>query len=335
MNPGSKKNRELIRQYPFIMTGILSSQLEPLGSCGTDVDDLTIRAEKADGDLMFRRANNIGLQGDESCVFSLKNGGVDAVGRRGEYILAVDHDGEVIGCLSWPRNEHERRMLGKEGYARMVFWSDDVTPSFRVAMGRKPNFDEVKHLVWVTVETWHVDLHTDNFSDRFGNILKRSVSITIYNEPDEGFEKLYETANVFDNLSLDSRLLMRGVGDNNHDIIAMSGMLGEMCVTFQDEVFFNGMKDVLDNGEWRGASGRFDSVKVLCAEMCGYDRVMLEDPRCWVSFQLRPDAKTMYVLGMSGTIPQVRTLVRTVVRMWRENPEARAAFKPDKEVSVL
>lgn len=43
----------------------------------------------------------------------------------------------------------------------------------------------------------------------------------------------------------------------------------------------------------------------------------------------------MYVLGQQGTLPQIRNLVRTVVRMWREKPEQRAAFKPDKKVSVM
>ncbi len=117
--------------------------------------------------------------------------------------------------------------------------------------------------------------------------------------------------------------------------MSMGGMLYEMCITFQDEVYFDGMKAVLDDGEFRGASGQFGSVKVLCAEMCGYDRVMLEDANSYVTFQLRPGSKHMYVLGQQGTLPQIRNLVRTVVRMWREKPELRAAFKSDKKVSVI
>ncbi len=129
--------------------------------------------------------------------------------------------------------------------------------------------------------------------------------------------------------------MLRGALDKDHDIVSIGGMLYEMCVTFQEEMYFNGMKDVLDNGEFRGASGQFGAVKVLCAEMCGYDRVMLEDNSSYVTFQLRPGSKHMYVLGQQGTLPQIRNLVRTVVRMWREKPEQRAAFKPDKKVSVM
>lgn len=79
--------------------------------------------------------------------------------------------------------------------------------------------------------------------------------------------------------------MLRGALDKDHDIVSIGGMLYEMCVTFQEEMYFNGMKDVLDNGEFRGASGQFGAVKVLCAEMCGYDRVMLEDNSSYVTFQ--------------------------------------------------
>jgi len=129
--------------------------------------------------------------------------------------------------------------------------------------------------------------------------------------------------------------MMRGVFDKDHDLVSIGGMLYEMCITFQDEVYFNGMKEVLDGGKYHGASGQFGTVKVLCVEMCGYDRVMLEDNSSFVTFQLRPGSKHMYVLGQQGTLPQIRNLVRTVVRMWHEKPELRATFKPDKNVSVI
>jgi hypothetical protein len=95
------------------------------------------------------------------------------------------------------------------------------------------------------------------------------------------------------------------------------------------------MKALLDAGQFRGASGQFGPIKVLAAEMCGYDRVMLEDAVSWISLQLRPDCHHMYVLGQQGTLPQIRNLVRTVVRVWNQQPESQKGFKPDKNVSVM
>lgn len=334
MNANASKNRELIEQYPFV-SDILLARMEPHdGQGGTSINDLTIRVEKADGDPMFRRADNVGL-GDSSCIFQLNGNRKDQVMRRGEYLLAIDGKGEIVNLVNWPRNDEERRMTG-EIYGRSVLWVGRTKFANGKTGYTHPIWDKVKYLVWFTIEAWHTDTKNDDVpGGRFGEFRDRSVHITIYGAPDQGFEKLYEESSAYKNLSLDSRLMTRGVIEKDYDIINMGGMLYEMCIAFQDEVYFNGMKDALDNGEFRGASGQFGTVKVLCAEMCGYDRVMLEDSSSYVIFQLRPDSKHMYVLGQQGTLPQIRNLVRTVVRMWNQKPELRAAFKPDKNVSVM
>jgi hypothetical protein len=159
-------------------------------------------------------------------------------------------------------------------------------------------YKETKYMVWVTVEAWHVDTKSDKAPGaRFGEFRDRAIHVTIYSAPDEGFATLQQDASPYSNLFLDSRVMTRGVLNKNRDIVSIGGMLYEMCITFQDEVYFNGMKEVLDNGKHRGASGQFGSVKVLCAEMCGYDRVMLEDRTSYVTFQLRPGSKPRRSLG--------------------------------------
>lgn len=348
MKPHAKKNRKLTEQYPFVRD-ILYKRMEPHAPWSlsvmesTDVDDLTIRVEKADGDLMFRRADNVGL-GESSCIFGLKGDDrKDQVMRRGEYAFAVDKDGRIINRLDFPRNQREQCQSLGEVYAWQVLWlskSPNATGTGYLHSGCL--CQETKYLVWVTVEAWHTDTKDHDVPDgRFGEFRDRSIHITIYGEPDQGFKELQEQASVYENLWLDTRVLTRGALNKNHDIVSIGGMLYEMCIMFQDEVYFNGMKEVLDGGEFRGASGQFGginhfgTVKVLCAEMCGYDRVMLEDTASYVTFQLRPGSKHMYVLGQQGKLPQIRNLVRTVVRLWRERPDLRAAFKPNPNVSVM
>ncbi|MDO8676581.1 MAG: hypothetical protein Q7K16_02935 [Candidatus Azambacteria bacterium] len=336
MNPNASKNRGLIKQYPFV-SDILDQWMEPYASWSKDakdaknVNDLTIRVEKADGDLMFRRADNVGL-GDSSCIFQFKDNRKDQVMRRGEYLFAIDDKGKIVNRVNWPRNDEERRKVG-EIYGFSALWGMKHEEAGHYS---NPIWDKVKCLVWVTVEAWHMDTKNDDVpGGRFGEFRDRSINITIYGKPEQGFNKLREESSVYENLSLDNRLMTRGVIKKNHDIVSIGGMLYEMCITFQDEVYFNGMKEVLDSGQFRGASGQFGTVKVLCAEMCGYDRVMLEDATSYVSFQLRPGSKHMYVLGQRGTLPQIRNLVRTVVLMWSQKPELRATFKPDENVSVM
>lgn len=334
MKTDARKNHKLVQQYPFI-SDILFTDMEPYdGTGGTSVDDLTIRVEKADGDLMFRRADNVGL-GDSSGIFQFKGNRKDQIMRRGEYLFAINGAGEIVNRVIWPRNDGERIAIGE-----IYGWS-----ALYAGRNKFPNGElwytgsivrQVKYLVWVTVEAWYTDTNNDDVpGGRFGEFIDRSIHITIYREPDQGFESLQEESSVYTNLSLDTHVMTHGVIDRNHEIVRIGGMLYEMCITFQDEVYFNGMKEVLDGGKYRGASGQFGAVKVLCAEMCGYDRVMLEDSASYVTFQLRPCSKHMYVLGQRGTLPQIRNLVRTVVRMWNQKPELRKTFKPDRNVAVL
>ncbi len=336
MRPNALKIRELIKQYPFV-ADILSARMEPYdGDGGTKVDDLTIKVEKADRDLMFRQAKNVGLD-DNSFFFHLKGSRKGQVMRCGEYAFAVNKTGKVINRLDFPRNDNERRKNLGETYAWAVLWASKV-----LSAGGKGYLytdtleEETKYIVWVTVKAWHTDTKNDDApGSRFGKFRNRFVCITIYGEPDEGFALLQGEANIYENLFLDDRVIMRGVVNKDHDIVSISGMLNELCILFQDEVYFNGMKAIMDGGVSRGASGQFGSVKVLAAEMCGYNRVMLDDAASCVTFQLRPDSKHMYVLGQQGTLPQIRNLVKTVVRMWNQKPELRETFKPDKDVSVM
>lgn len=329
MKANSSKNQGLLKQYPFV-SDVLSSQMEPFGgNSGSNVDDLTIRVEKADGDLMYRRANNTGM-GDNSYIFSMKGNRQDQIMRRGEYLFAINGKGKIINRVDWPRNDHEKDTIGDNIYGNAVFWKTRNKTNYS-----NPIWDEVEYLVWATVEAWYKDTKSNNMSEKFGELCDRSVHIIIYLKPDCGFEKLSHQSCVEENLCLDSKIFIQAVFNKNLDIMSIGGRLDELCRLFQDDVYFNGMKNILPHGKNRGASGQFGSVKVLCAEMCGYDRVMLEDAMSWISLQLHPEGKRMYVVGMNGTLPQLRNLVKNVVKMWNEKPECRASFVPDKNVSVL
>lgn len=331
MKANAPKNCKLMKRYPFLV-GLINEDMEPFSSPLINMaHDLTIKVEKADGELMYRKADNIGL-GESSCLFAFKGDHKGHVARRGEYIFAIDENNKIINRVNWPRNNDEQRKAGEEIFAWSVLWgTKDGKASYS-----NPIWSKVKYLVWVTVEAWYTDTKNDGaLAGRFGIFHDRTVHITIYGRPKQGFEKLQDEASVYEHLRLDSRTMMEGALKKDHDIVTMGGMLYEMCISFQDEVYFNGMKEILDNGDVRGASGQFGSVKVLAAEMCGYDRVTLQDATSFVTFQLRPGSKHMYVLGQDGTLPQIRHLVHTVVRMWSLLLASREGFKPDQNVSVL
>ena len=322
MKHDSEKNQKLLKQYPFI-AGILDGGAFP-------ANDLTIRVQKADGNLMYCQADNIGL-GDYSCIFQMTEDRKDQVARRGECLYAIDAENKIINLVIWPRNDDERRHKG-EIYAWTVLWGTQKGNDWY----SDPIWEKVKFLIWLTVEDWHIDAGNNDVPEgRFGDFLERSVKITIHTKPKQGFQKLQEDANVYENLVITSSVLTQGIIEKDSDLTTINGMLYEMAYTFKDLVYFNGMQEILSTGEVRGASGQFGPVKVMVAELCGYERIQLEDSASWISLQLRPESKNMCTLGHCGTLPQIRNLIRTVARLWSEKPELRDQFKPDEKVSVM
>jgi len=327
MDANAPKNQQLIEQYA--LKGILQENLPPLGRVIGNIsliDDLHIRVERADGNLLYRRANNVGLGKDESYLFTCDGKHANQIGKRGEYLFAINRYGKIIKRVNWPQDDDEERSMGHV-YAWNALWKTKTGKgTFSNPIG-----DQVHSLVWLTIHTWHTNTGS---LDRLGNFLTRTVEVVIYLAPKEGFEKLQAESSFQDHVFLDSRFLMRGIFEKDMELCSMSGRLDELCTTFDDNVYRNGMANVLNNGKCRGASGQFGPIKVLCAEMCGYDRVMLQDAMSWMSFQMRPGTKTLYVLGMGGTLPQLRNLVQTVVRLWNTDATMRNAFRSDEEVSV-
>lgn len=332
MKPTSAKNIELIRQYPFLAEILDELKLDPFDVLDdTRLDRLTIKVEKADGDLMWRTGKNIGLDGDNGFLFTMGGKNKNKVGKQGEHLFLASNKKALVRGLSWPRNDIEKREVPFQP-ASSILWRDRGPKG----MLSRPFEEEYSHyLVWLTVRCWYEDMHNNDFTGaRFGQLIEREMTITIYPKPEEGFLDLDRKSWIGDHLLLDSTTLMRALSEKNETILNLYGRLDELAQLFQDEVYFNGMKEMFDKGKHRGSSGVFGTTKVLVAELCGYDRMMLENGNCWISFQLRPEASTMYVLGMGGTLPQLRVLIKTVVKLWQQ-PENRDLFKSDSNVSVM
>jgi hypothetical protein len=335
MRPDHRQNQKLIKQFPFLRA-IIASPMEPFGYPAethiNHITDLMIKVQRADGDLMYRQASNIGL-GDCSFYFSVGGKRSGQVSRQAEYLFGIDSDLEIRTRVTWPRNSNEG---GNQHpiYGYHALWAT------RDSKGWMTNLvaSQIKYLVWVSIQTWHQDTKNDDFETpgaRFGQFLERNVDITVYVAPKEGFEKLEENSCVEENLCLDRDAFIRAFIDKNERLIEIHGRLAELCTQFQDDVYFNGMRDIFNPDKNRGASGQFGSIEVLCAEMCGYERIMLQDSGSWISMQLRPESKSLYVLGMNGTLPRLRELIRNIIKAWNSSPETKNAFKVNNNVSVL
>lgn len=308
---------KLIRKYPFV-SDILATSMEPYGTQeGADINDVIINVEQANGDLMFRYAKNIGLE-DSVFAYSRDVYRKDQVMQRGEYLFAVNNKNKIVNRANWPRSSEECRLKICGCSTQWSTINDDGFGSDPVC-----DDDELKYLVWVTVDVWH--MKSDGVSwEVFGEFRDRKIRITIYNEPNEGFETLQEESSVYSNLLLNNQLMMRGIIDKNRDIMCIQGMIYEMCITFKNYVYFNGMKDMIDSDRFCCMSGYFDSVKMLYDNSRVNNRIILEDTVSNINFQPCSESTLSLVSGQQGTLPQIRNLITTVVNLWNEKPELRS-----------
>lgn len=329
MKPNSSKNRKLIYQYKFLEK-ILKLPFIPHAPSPDlrHFDDLIIKVERADVYLMYRRGRNSGLEGEGRTRWLAPVDGphTGQAGKQGQYLLAINGENEIINIITWPESSSHDLIYGWQ-----VLWGTEAGRRiFTNAL-----YDQVKYLAWVSIGTWYKSTK-DSGDTPFGDFVERTMNVTIYMEPEQGFQALQEEANVFEHLWLDNNVIIEGMMCDNHDILYISGMLAELANHFQTDVYFNGMREIANSypEDRIAASGQFGPVKVLVAEMCGQECVQLEDDSSWISFKVASGSARLYTHGMQGRLPQLRKLVRTVIQRWNYSESGRDSFTYNQEVGM-
>lgn len=118
----------------------------------------------------------------------------------------------------------------------------------------------------------------------------------------------------------------------DQDLIRISGMLQEIRLTFQDEVYLNEMKEIISSSRYPNKFNKFNTVELLNTESCGCEQIRLKDNLSYIAFKYRSDLSNMYVVSQKGTLPQIRNLVRTVVKLWNNDPKSRIMHTSQKNV---
>lgn len=329
MKPDGRKNRALRQQYPFV-DKLLSEKyvLEPYGAPEQNrVDDLSITVQRADGDLLFRRADNIGL-GDHAFLAEVTRRRRNQLGRRGEAIFAIGDHGQILNQLRWPRNpdDHPKVVADpKHGqFAREVF--NGGHRRYVAETGSMPWVDsyleETHCLVWVTVETWHLKTGKhDQPGDQFGELQERTMAITIYLAPREGFLALATRARLEDHLQLNTRVLCTAALNKNMEEWRLGGNLDELVFWFAELAYLRGIRQFLNTHLW-GTTLHCGPVRLLAKQGNNNHRMILLCGGDWLHLKrdlTNPD-HDLRVLDFKGTIPRLRAMVLQAANTMASNP---------------
>lgn len=320
MKVTARKNQKLIKEYPFI-GAILTRTMMPFApEVQTHVDDLTIKVEIADGDLMYRKGKNYGLAENSGSLQYTAGRNKGQVAKQGEYLFAIDGSGQIINRVDWPRDRDDRKIMGNP-YGYYALWKERDGKA-RMLSGSL--YKETEFLVWVRVHARYDD--TKDYCRPFGTFRGRDLTITIYKKPAIGFEQLQHNASVWKNLVLTSDVLMEALFDKDEEVRLIDGSLIELAQIFWEEVYDNGVQEIIDADEKFKVTlkAQYGNVKFVAGDgICGYKGVTLEDDHAEIAFNQRPEADCFYVGSVHGTLPQLRRLVLTVVNYWNHVSGAR------------
>ncbi len=303
--------KELAEKFPAL-ENILALELEPWSGESVRFDRVTVRVEPASRELLFRRGANVALGRDRRYLFNKKQGNGKRVGRRGEYLFAVDGEHRVANCLIWPQDNPERRRAG-DPFVREIFFQEDP--------GGGPLFEQVAYLVWVTVE----ECYAPTERGTFGELCGRTAIVTVFPSPTGGFRRLYDEANYEEDLYLNNRIITEPFALNDPNIVTIRERLSELCRLFQENVYENGLRTLIADGGASRLSNRYGAVLLTCDAGAGPRRFVLETPGCWIGLGLGSRGE-LVIRSVGGTLASLRTMIETVVEIWSTEPQMRYLY---------
>lgn len=190
-------------------------------------------------------------------------------------------------------------------------------------------FESTAYIVWVTVTVLYKKSGSENWP--CGDFVERSMNITIYRPPSEGFSNLENNAKIEDHLWLSNRVLTDAALSGDQRISGIGTRLHELGQVLYETVYSQGMKQTLEEGGWKGHSVSFDEVEVKA--VWGFQRVGVElsNSTTYVEFHIHDDSNVMYMGAVQGRLPEVRKLVISTIQAWSDE-EKRKDFTSDESV---
>jgi hypothetical protein len=235
----NNRSAELQRKFPAIRTA-----LSRLRENGVDAskDNVYISIERVDLDILSNTpvlCSGVGASLRES-------GQPDLLGWQHDVFFAVNEQHEILG--------HIGTLSSKE--------SRDETPVKHLVLTYR---NELCYLVRLTVTGWCHRIGDWLGKDSpLGELERRDVLVTVYREPDEGFDGLLARTWTDENLRIHFRSIFGGSFANNPDVQYFLKRLSPIVEDFAKGTFFNGFREIIpvnSMGEMRQDSS------VMCLTM--------------------------------------------------------------------
>lgn len=320
MQPQSEKRRtELEKQFPC-----LEKLLKEREEKGAGKANINITVKRADPDFLYTLGEN--LDGANGSIFNENRPGEKGIKR--DHLYTVGKDDEIIS--KWYYTQPDSR---------------DMLTVMQIIDNGDEFLSKVAYFVWLTAYHWYKKPTEGQANEgmNLGEYLYTELYYTVHLPPDEGWRWLIETTKLTKNVTLYNRLLVRGYAkelNGGHKVgyeVAVS-LLNGLARKFQDNVYLNGLKEIIDASKVKEMSGQFGEVGMLSYVLAGRIQFTLSDGTHEFTIIGEEGAEDprMGYNSIYATYPTASNLVQTVIEKWEKADldTRKRMFVDDKNVRI-
>lgn len=313
------KLQQLLCEFPFIES-IMNAHYIPDDSSSLKSGTMDVRVERADGNLMCRSGYGAGVR-DGFFLVHVRGRHANQVSQKAEYLFAVGRDNAIINSLMWFNCPLANEATEPPRCGRDIFIVDEIKDGEGRFISAETCYSQAKFLVWVTVEAFYASVSgSDHKESRFGEFLGRDVTITIYKEPEGGFEQLCHQSMDQQFMRLNEYMLKNDRPRRDYVLAKLVGRLEELVQQFEGDVLNCGLLrtalgDVVMANQFRGIS-----------LVAGRGEVALSCPESHLVLSV-VEGRSPQVIRLGGTITQIRHLVKTATAAWNSVEGIQLGFR--------
>ena len=278
------------------------------------LEQVSIRVQRADPNLMFRVAKNV-----DPPNFLREPSDPELTGSRTEYFYPINTDGVPGERREWSLNQ----VFTWGQFVRDIFRSHITDwcsgPKFYDLLGEDP-FEVVGSIVWVSSTIWHRRLKDHNLMP-IGEAepVRAEIDITVYKAPKQGWRSLYLKADPLVNVTLSGHNLWPNQPRPDSFRLVALDLLDRLAIKFDAEVMREGLWKMIVGTKC--VSGMIGDVRVTASYMIGQYSISLESGDSQVSFVGIEHLHQVGFEGIQGTLPSVFRMVDKVCARWPEMSE--------------
>lgn len=326
MPTSTRQRNRLYDQYPFLRE--ISNLAGGVGEQFLGKENLTITVQRADPDFMFRQPRDVTGMG-QHYLMDPKNEQLHGV--RQEYCYPVNVGGQV--GKRYPRSD--RPTYVRDLFSRDIFdWADGAFADGAFS-GENPA-TVIDKIVWVTRTTWfRQDADHEYMIGGDGTFDHLDIELTVYQEPEIGWERLFVTADPQVNVRLSGGSLLRSLGSEFDGFqTVIHDRLYRLARQFELDVYRDELNEIVARSTKKGMSGQFGEVKVSTYVIMGRILIQLERGGSLVTFQGLDEKHnpSLSFTNIDGTLPSAIAMTECAIAFWKDaTSEVRRATHVDNE----